>query len=132
ARVASVSWAEWVRCRRGPETARRVWPAKKREVESVGTQRALLADRCRGETRHHRIRGRQVVHDRVQSGGRKRSLEGRGAGETTGGVLQARGKSSRIHAGNRWQADRIVFRFLWSGLLRPGRQGTLEIRAAAR
>ena len=62
----------------------------------------------------------------------KEAWRSRSPRERDRAVLQGGGQPRRVHAGDGWRADRIVLRLVRPFLLRPGREGTLETRDAAR
>ena len=105
-------------------------PDKNVKWKVAGPERAVVADRRRRQARHHRVRRRQALHHRLQPRRRQGSVAGGGPGEEDRAVPQDRGQPGRVHARDRRRADRLVLRLVRAVLLRPGRQGTLEVRDA--
>ena len=131
--MAAVPRAGRVGRRRRPEAARRVRAGQEREVESAGSRRVLVA-RSSPATSSSSPRSRSgklytIAYARADG---KEAWRAEAPAKKIERLPQDRGQPGRVHAGDRRQADRVLLRLLRAVLLRPGRQGTLAVRAADR
>ena len=108
--MAAVSWAGRVRGCGRPAAAGRIWSGEERSVEGAGAERTVLADHRGRQARHHGVRGRQAVHDRLSPCRWQRSVARGAPAKEIEPFYKTRWQPGRIDLRDRRRADRFLLR----------------------